>query len=320
MKRVFLAALVATACGASDPVDGTGGTDGPLIGNFTVRLVDPVPATDDDPATPGYTSILGKVFDGASPEATVWTVAGSSGDCRLEKPTVPFCSTPCGGSAVCVATDTCTPYPTAKEVGKVTVSGVRTASGGTSFTMTPLASSYQPPAAAGTLPYPAFAESGQVTFKAAGSDFTAAFTLRARGVAPLVLGAASYPLVKGQPLALTWTAPAATGQTVRVALDISHHGGSKGRILCDTADDGSLTVAAELVSQLLDLGIAGFPTVIVTRSATGSTNVATGHVELAILSIVERPVTIAGLRSCTEDEECPEDQTCQSDLTCKESP
>ena len=71
------------------------------------------------------------------------------------------------------------------------------------------------------------------------------------------------------------------------------------------------------LGQLLDLGVAGYPSVIVTRSATGTTTIAPGRVDLVVSSMVERPVTIPGLTSCTSDADCTGGQTCQSDLTCK---
>src|SRR4051794_22243176 len=66
-------------------------------GAFVVSLV---AAGDSVPAP--YTSLLGKVYNGPSPDATVWTVVESAGGCQLLTPRVPFCSPGCGGTAVCV--------------------------------------------------------------------------------------------------------------------------------------------------------------------------------------------------------------------------
>ena len=87
-----------------------------------------------------------------------------------------------------------------------------------------------------------------------------------KGFAP-----SSITLEKDKPLTLTWTAKGASADsTIHVHLDISHHGGTKGQIECDTADSGSLTIGASLVTQLVNLGVAGFPTVRLTRSSVGS--------------------------------------------------
>jgi len=76
-------------------------------------------------------------------------------------------------------------------------------------------------------------------------------------------------------------------------------------------------VSAALVSKLLSLGVAGFPTVKVTRQAIGATTISAGRVELVVSSLVEQGVSIDGLNSCTDSVQCPQGQTCQSDLTCK---
>jgi len=183
------------------------------------------------------------------------------------------------------------------------------------FTMTPIANTYQPPSSV-TLAVPPFAEGDAVTFSAAG-DYFPAFTLTAKGVAPLVLTSTSITLKSGNPMNLTWTPGAAPNAKIHVKLDISHHGGTKGEIACDTDDNGSLTMTAALIKKLLDLGIAGYPTVIVTRHATGSATLPAGRVDLELASIVEQAIGIEGLTSCSENSDCASGKTCQSDLTCK---
>jgi len=178
-----------------------------------------------------------------------------------------------------------------------------------------VSNTYQAPPSV-PLAYPPFAEGDAVTVTAAG-EYLPAFTLSSKGIAPLALGPGELALKSGQALALTWTKGAVSAASIHVKLDISHHGGSKGQIECDTSDSGTLTVSSALVSKLLSLGVAGFPTVIVTRRAVGSTVIPAGRVELEISSSVEQAVTIDGLASCTDTADCPNGQTCQSDLTCK---
>lgn len=306
---------------ASDSETGgtTGGdTGGPtgdpaiLVGTFQIELVPPVPAMGDTPETPGKTAVLGKVYDGPTPAQIVWEEALADGDCRLSTPRVPFCSTPCGGSAVCVEDETCEPYPISGSVGTVTVTGVATETGAASFTMDPINNNYQ--VAGIKLKYPAFAEGDDIGLAAAGADFQS-FSIAARGIAPIDLTTTDFTLTADQPLALAW-APAADLSTVHVKLDISHHGGTKGMIECDTADDGALEIPAALISDLLDLGVAGFPSIVIRRDNVGSTTIAAGRVDLVITTRVERFVDIPGLSSCTDDSQCPDEQTCQADLTC----
>lgn len=294
--------------------DAVSGDPDVLAGRFAVILVAPVAATTTTSASPGYTSVIGTVQDGVTPELVRWGVAATDGDCRLLTPSVPFCSTPCGGIAACVADDVCLAYPALKDVGVVTVKGIHPSAGGDGFTMTPIGGTYQPLV---DLPYPSFAEGETIRFEAAGKDYPA-FQLEARGIAPFSLAEGEIALGAGNPIALSWTPPATAGaSTVHVKLDISHHGGSKGKVECDAPDTGSLTVSGTLVKRLLDLGVAGFPTIVVGRRSVGSTVIAPGRVDLEISSDIERVVTVPGVVSCNGSEDCPENQACQDDLTCR---
>jgi hypothetical protein len=296
--------------------DASPGDPSILVGTFQVRLVAPVPAMGGEPGTAGYAAVLGKVYDGPTPSQIIWEKGTKAGDCQLLTPRVPFCSTPCGGSAVCVEDETCKPYPTAHGVGTVTAKGIKTESGATEFSMAPIANSYQTPAGV-KLAYPPFAEGDKIVFDASGDHFSA-FSVESMGISQLELTNASIAIEADQPIKLTWSPPAAAGSsTIHVKLDISHHGGTKGVIECEAADAGSLDLSAAILKELVDLGVAGFPTIVVTRKAVGSTTISPGRVDLVIASDVERAVQIPGLTSCTEDAQCPNGQTCQPDLTCK---
>jgi hypothetical protein len=275
------------------------------LGGFVVDLV----AGEGGEA--GYTSVSGKVYDGALPSPVIWTAVADSGGCRLLTPRVPFCSPGCGGVAICAADGQCVPYPSARDVGTVRVSGL----GASSFEMTALLGSYQP-AATVSLPMPPSAEGEQVVFRAAGASLPA-FTVESRGVAPLSL-AGSFALAADRALVFTWPAPADPGQSeIEVKLDISHHGGTKGKIECQVADSGTLSIPADQITRLLALGAAGFPTIEVTRVARGIAALAAGRISLRVTSTVEVPVEVPGVRSCTEDSDCPSGGSCQDDLSCK---
>jgi hypothetical protein len=300
---------------AASAVDaGTSGGDAgvqAVVGSFTISLVAP---TGNDSS--GHTTLVGKVYDGPTPAQVIWQVAQEIESCRLSTPRVPFCSEPCGGSAVCVEDDMCQPYPTAHSVGTVRVTGVKTTSGANEFAMEPVAKTYQPPAGV-QLPFPAFEQGDAIRVEAKGGDFSA-FSLAARGVSPLELADNKLALERGSPFELAWSPSGALGVSqIHVKLDVSHHGGTKGMIECDADDNGALSIAPELVTALLDLGAAGYPTVIVTRHSDGSSRIAPGLVNLSVASIVEKDVQIPGLASCTSNSECPSGQKCQSDLTCK---
>ncbi len=284
-----------------------------VVGSFLVKLVPPVPASGTTPETPGYTSVVGKVNNGPTPQLVIWEKTAEEGACVLYTPRVPFCNTPCGGSAACVEDDTCMNYPSSANAGTVTVKGIKTAEGKSEFTMESIANNYQP---AVSLAYPAFAEGDAITMNAAGGT-VGAFSIQAQGIAPFDLKAESYPLEAGKAIMLEWTAAEKQGvSTVHVKLDISHHGGSKGKIECDSADSGSLVLPAALLDKLSALGVAGFPTVIVTRESAGTVQTSMGTVQLIVYSEDEKAITIPGIISCNESADCPEGQTCRDDLTC----
>jgi hypothetical protein len=292
----------------ADPLSGAGDPD-VLVGTFQVKL-SLVPGS-----TAPTSAVLGKVYDGATPATVVWESPVIDGECTLTTPRVPFCSPLCGGSAACVEDDVCEPYPSARSVGAVSVSGLHASDGRASFVMTPIANAYQPPAGV-ALDYPPFGEGEPVTFSATGEYF-AAFSIESRGLLPLDLTSPDITLRRGEPVELGWVPGAPDNASVHVKLDISHHGGSKGQIECDTSDSGALTISAELITKLIDLGISGYPTVIVTRWAFGSAVIAAGRVDLEVSSVVEREIGVEGLTSCTADAQCPRGQSCQSDSSCR---
>lgn len=322
---LLLSALVC-ACGAPssgdaglDVVDAAVGLDagplgdaGTLVGTF--RVLHTVSEAGDS------ASLFGKVYDGPTPATTVWTVDLRDGDCRVEVPRVPFCATPCGGSAACVEDGVCQAYPTSKSAGTVRLAGVllRTSAGGAAaFDSTPINNGYQAPASV-SLAAPPFADGLPLTLEAAGSAALPAFSIVTAGVAPIAMRQPGYTLAQHTALDLGWTpGSAATTATIEVEVDISHHGGLRGKIVCETADDGALTIGADLATRLIDLGVSGFPKINVRRTRRGSTLLPAGRVDLTAVSAVELSLGIPGLASCTDDPQCPMGQTCQPDLRCQ---
>ncbi len=310
-----VALLGCVACSEDAPSpQGTAGTSGnggsnDLVGTFQVQV-----APDPGTATTGVASILGKVASGPTPASVQWELVQEVGDCSLEKPKVPFCDPACG-SDVCVADGVCQAYPTAKDAGEVRVTGVKTADGSSDFTLLRVAGSYQPPGSI-KLAFPPFEEGAPIRFEAAGAEIPA-FAIDGAGIAPLVVTGDAPAIEPEKPLTLTWE-PAADpdASVLRVKLDISHHGGTKGMIECETRDTGSLTIDAGLVQDLVDLGVAGFPTVILTRRAVSSAATSAGRVDLAVYSDLELSIGVPGVVSCTDNEDCPSG-TCLPDLTCE---
>lgn len=277
-----------------------------IVGTFTVQMK----------VDKGMTNVVGQVADGPVPVQTVLTETKKDGSCRVETPSSPFCDGGCGAE-VCVASGKCQPYPTGHPVGAVTLKGVHVAGGGSELTLKETVASYQPPA--GTkLAYPSFGVSDTIEVHATGQDY-AGFDLSAPGVDPIALKTEDFALDPTKPFQLDWD-PAADPKSsqVHVKIDLSHHGGLKGLIECDLDDTGSLTISQELISELIGLGVAGYPSVVLTRSTEDIAQLDHGRVRLEVSALVERYLTTPGVESCTTNEDCAEGKTCRSsDSTCQ---
>ncbi len=291
-------AASAGAAGGPIPIAGSagseadgGGATSALVGSFLVKLV---PAKGTRAA---YTSFLGKLLDAPEPPLVPLVLDSEEGACRLLVPKVPFCDPKCDGT-LCSADDVCTPRPTAQNAGTVQVEGL-----GEPFALEPVGGSmtYMP---AKSLAYPPCAEGEPIRVQAD------AFTLEAECVAPLVLsGSDPIPVRTGEPVEIAWIAGAAETARVRIVLDIAHHGGQKGEIDCEVPDTGSFSIPQALVTKLVNLGVAGFPTVMVSRVTTAASSAAP-DVTLTVASEVERNVD-TGIASCSSDADCPDGMTCR---------
>lgn len=281
----------------------------PIIGSFAITLVAPTSSTD------GFTSVLGRVYEAPMPDQLAWESAGSAQGCELRIPVVPFCEPACDSSAVCTQAEGCVPYPKAQDLGTVTLAGLQEAA----IEMQPVAATYQLPPQI-ELPHPPVAEGTRLRLQTGGGNY-APFAITAAAIAPLELaGPEIIPVTGSEPLLLTWQAPSnPKASRVQVKVDLSHHGGLKGVIECTVADDGEAEIEATLLERLVALGTAGFPTINVTRVASGGTKIDAGGVLLSVLSRVERSLEIAGVVSCNDHDECSAGQVCAPDRTCQDS-
>lgn len=285
------------------------------VGQFGVQLVAPVLDAGGETITQGFTSVLGKVYDAPVPERVVWEEASTEGGCTLLTPRVPFCDPGCG-TGVCIEDDTCVDSPPTHDLGTVTFTGLEHDGDIASFEIEPVSNNYITPAAI-DLPFPAFDEGAPIELRTSGGDL-APFSISGKGILPLEMnGTAPYPFGSDSDFEISWSpAGASDVSKIHVKIDISHHGGSKGMIECDGDDNGSLVIAKSMVADLIALGVAGFPTVVLTRQNVTSVFTEPGRVDLNIYQYVERELAIGGLVSCTDTQDCPAGQTCRDDLTC----
>jgi Cys-rich repeat protein len=130
-------------------------------------------------------------------------------------------------------------------------------------------------------------------------------------IAPLAVTNPTITLESGKPFTLTWTPSSVPSSRITVFLDLSHHGGSKGRVLCDAPDTGSLQIPGALLESLMSLGVTGYPRALFTRVLTGSTPVGSGQAELKLYSDRDYVAEIPGLVSCETDADCTSPEICQ---------
>lgn len=250
----------------------------------------------------GYTTLIARFFDGLTPNESPLKLDSELGDCQLWVPNFPFCSESCAPAA-CTANDQCTDYPSPLPAGPLTVTGL-----GPELTLQPASTMrvYQGP----SLPNPACKAGAQVTASVAG------LTLEARCIPQLELtGPDPIPVMSGEPVKVSWVSTTDIGDArVRIGLDIAHHGGKKGQIDCSVPDTGSFEIPEPLVTKLVGLGLAGYPTISLTRVSVGIDS-KREEVQLVMASNVVRAVD-TGVISCQEEWQCPDGHKCLETRVC----
>ncbi len=177
-----------------------------------------------------------------------WIVAARAGDCVFNRPMAPdFCDPPCGFPARCGTDGECHSGFEPQSAGDVEVAGLRSA-----LTLTVeepylyYLSEFDPELEDGDL----FAPGDVIEASAPGAD-VASFEVATSGVADIVTTLPCDLELSGEDdLEVAWT-PAGAGDTIELIIQSGNHGLQFSSIVCETADDGSLTVAASLVAAFL---------------------------------------------------------------------
>jgi hypothetical protein len=277
--------------GSTSPTGGTPSDANAVVGTFTVTLSAANELNDQ------YTSVIGKVYSGAYPSDIIETPLASGNGCTTYKFSRQSCiDVTCTGSQVCAAPEECRDVPRLVSVGKVSVMGIDPGT----LMLSGVNNNYQYPA---DIVFPGFSEGAPISLSATG-DFYPAFEVTTTGVAPVVMKADNYLLAPGKPLALEWEAGGNADAKVSVVLNISKHGGSAGYLRCDTTDSGSLTIPADVLQELIDLGVAGFPALTFTRRTRGEAPVTGGKIAFDVAAEAAPPLDVEGYCSCFNSSDC----------------
>jgi hypothetical protein len=100
-----------------------------------------------------------------------------------------------------------------------------------------------------------------------------------------------------------WAALTCHNQTETFTMLADEH---RGRIL-----------SADILQQLVDLGLSGFPRVSLTRETLDSEEISGGCVDLSVSSEVKLDITVDGLVSCNSVDDCPDGLACNASLFCE---
>ncbi len=275
------------------------------VGRFTVFI--------NNDADKPFSGAEGYVMDGVEPGAVTKEV-GRVGSCViLQPPAAATCNPQCSAEQWCTESG-CKSQPNPKDLGKVTVGGLKQA-----LELRNLTNRYVTPAEP-ELMHPVFDEGAAITLSAAGAGGYGPFSLRGQGVGALEVPMTAIKAQAGMPVTLTWTPPAkGTSAVTRVHIKfaINLHGAVDTWFECEVPDTGSYTVSAELMTELFKFGVSGFPSVDLTRRSSDTTTVPSGCVEFMVAAPVNRPLEVPGVVSCQDDTDCMGGKKCSEDLTCK---
>lgn len=269
-------------------------------GTFTVAASDTFPF------------ISGSMSNGVVP-VTILEEVTVVGDCRLMRRNNPFCAPPCGPGTTCDFDGSCIPFPLPQDLGDVAISGLTEGT----VTMTPV----QP----GNnyfntqVPNPPFDAGAAILMTTGAKGAYGAKMLHGRGFEVLAAND-SWSVAASADFEVTWTAPTAATEGVKVHLEMNldQHGNSPIILTCDFDDDGSATVPASLIDELLNSGISGFPNGELRRQTVDSVPMGSLCMELVVSSGIVPSVQIDGHTPCNTTLDCPAGQICNAPInTCE---
>ena len=314
-KMIFLAILVACGGGSeteptSTNTTGTNTTTTTTVTTTETWTVDELSgmcALDGSTRVGGFevahwesfSTVTGNVANGLLP-TTVLFPREISGDCQLFQKEYPFCDPGCEAGQVCDHNGECIPYPTNQGLGTATVSGitenvVMEADGSNYYWDTQLS-------------FPMFDAGDPIKLQTSGGDI-AAFSLRSLGVEFLTFDNYDWVIRSKEDLKLSWT-PSKSPSRILIDLNVDQHGNSPVSMVCDTADDGEISIDAGMLETLLMYGVSGFATATARRYVADSAMLDPGCVELLTYHHVEGNLSVDGHQPCFSDADCPDGQVC----------
>lgn len=262
----------------------------------------------------GYSAVSGDISDGVIP-ATILELVGEEGGCKLMHKKNPFCDPGCASDEACNHEGQCVRFPVELNLGTVTISGLANpvsmepAQPGNNYFFT-------------GLDHPGFAPQADITLMSTGGELNP-ITLKGRGLESIDVITTELEIKEGQDLPLSWTAPTVeTEARVYVKINIDQHGNSPVNMTCDFEDTGSGLISGTLITQLINFGVSGFPTIDFYRRTVDKVEVSpagleAGCAEFRVFSHIGYTVNVANHTPCKKDSDCSEGERCdQATETC----
>lgn len=260
------------------------------VGGFLVEVYD------------DYSIVDGKVFDSVNP-ANILKEVKVAGDCRMLQLIYPVCLPPCGPGFTCDYDGSCIVYPEQKDIGTVTVEGLSQ-----TVVMTP-----KPPSNSyfdTKLPHPAFVD-GSLIHVTSTEGYAGIMDMYGIGSNPIQMMEPNWTIERDKPLVVQWDpAPDGARTKVELRLNIDQHGNSPVNLFCELPDTGQVEIAAELINQLYEFGVSGYPNARLSRRTVDSMEIVSGCIEFIVGAPKSAGITIVGHYPCSSPNDCPDGLTC----------
>lgn len=236
--------LVAVLCAQSAACGGSGPGDQPIdAGNlldagddsFRIDKVGSINLIEG-----GFLGVYALIQD--RPELPTPVAIAQNDACTVFRRPAPALCDPACTNGVCTAPNTCTPYAQNASAGRITVAGLRQ-----SLAFVPGSFGYVPEPSP---PADLFDPGAAITVSAPG-DVTPAFAATLTAPPALEAPFQNLTLRDGEDATITWTAGPGGARTMQVALLVGWHGAPpEAMMICETDDDGALTIPGSLITQL----------------------------------------------------------------------
>jgi hypothetical protein len=251
-----------------------------------------------------FSTVNGTVANGVVP-ITIHAEVGSSANCELLRRDTLFCNPACNYDETCDLDGTCIPFPENQNLGTVTIGGLEK-----ELILTPVdpGANYFDT----SLPHPAFQPGSLIEIRTHNGQVFDDIEMHGIGVEPLVVDNDSWVLARDTDLSFTWTPPTDSNarSVIHTRLNIDQHGNTPVQLFCEFSDsDGTAALPADLINQLMDFGVTGFPNATITRRTVDSTAMISadypeGCVEFIVKSQFEPSISIQGFIPCNTDADC----------------